>query len=492
MASAQSLIGNRAVAALLAEQAREEPLAVTDPSSAVEREASAVVEGRNGAKANGFLPVGARALHPAVAALVRSARGPGFAPPPSLRRSLEAEVEGDLGGLRLHTDGAASLAAAALDARAFTWGRDVYFGASEYQPNDHRGRSLLTHEAAHVAQAQATPAAQAVVARQPRGAEEPFRRWTGFVATKEDPLMVRTHPDPESEARGKLPKGSEVEVVGGHPKTWLLVNGVTTTGTRIEKGWVLGRLIQPKTAATAAPPQAKPSADAKPSAAPPPSPVDEETEALSRAMTWAGDVESAMEPDLYGSVDYKSAFYLLAALGLPDLLRVVERLRGRKLDEKLRANLVQADRTEQIRLGVALDLVRYVATGGSILEEDALILGKAIAALSTADQAVCVEYVLGALSTTMGGVAAEGAAALLRAEDVDPMSASAPTFPPGPWAPPGDQPIPYITSATKPTSRSPRSMLPSTQGTSCAPTSSRCRPSSRSSSTSDTTPRPTT
>jgi hypothetical protein len=59
---------------------------------------------------------------------------------------------GDVSGVRVHTDGAAAEAAASVQARAFTVGSDVYFGAGQYQPGTRAGDQLIGHELAHTAQ----------------------------------------------------------------------------------------------------------------------------------------------------------------------------------------------------------------------------------------------------------------------------------------------------------------------------------------------------
>ncbi|HEY7269800.1 MAG TPA: DUF4157 domain-containing protein, partial [Dehalococcoidia bacterium] len=68
------------------------------------------------------------------------------------RARLQAALGHDLSSVRLHSDGAAALRAAALNARAYTSGRDIYFGAGEYATETLEGRRLLAHELVHVAQ----------------------------------------------------------------------------------------------------------------------------------------------------------------------------------------------------------------------------------------------------------------------------------------------------------------------------------------------------
>jgi hypothetical protein len=58
----------------------------------------------------------------------------------------------DFSQVRVHTDSQAAASAQAMNALAFTTGRDVVFGAGQYAPDTHSGRRLLAHELAHVVQ----------------------------------------------------------------------------------------------------------------------------------------------------------------------------------------------------------------------------------------------------------------------------------------------------------------------------------------------------
>jgi hypothetical protein len=74
----------------------------------------------------------------------------------------------DFSRVRVHTDAKAAASARAINARAYTFGADVVFGAGEYAPHTPAGRRLLAHELAHVAQqsASAEPRIQAFTAEQ--------------------------------------------------------------------------------------------------------------------------------------------------------------------------------------------------------------------------------------------------------------------------------------------------------------------------------------
>jgi hypothetical protein len=82
--------------------------------------------------------------------------------PPDGARERAADHAADappaaLDQARLHSDGEAARAARSLDARAFTIGRDIYFGEGEYDLSLESGRRLLAHELAHVAQERTRP-----------------------------------------------------------------------------------------------------------------------------------------------------------------------------------------------------------------------------------------------------------------------------------------------------------------------------------------------
>src|SRR5262249_46604184 len=58
----------------------------------------------------------------------------------------------DFSHVRLHTDGTAGRSARAVQALAYTVGRDIVFGQGQYAPREPGGRRLLAHELTHVVQ----------------------------------------------------------------------------------------------------------------------------------------------------------------------------------------------------------------------------------------------------------------------------------------------------------------------------------------------------
>jgi hypothetical protein len=88
--------------------------------------------------------------------------------PASLRAYYEPRFGRDFSTVRVHTGSDAIVSTRALDARAYTVGRDIAFGAGELQPDSPSGRRLLAHELTHVVQQGAAPEAD-VIRRQGHG-----------------------------------------------------------------------------------------------------------------------------------------------------------------------------------------------------------------------------------------------------------------------------------------------------------------------------------
>lgn len=68
------------------------------------------------------------------------------------RALFEPRLGLDLSGVRVHTGASADESAKAVNAKAYTVGRDIVFGAGHYAPHTHEGQRVLGHELTHVAQ----------------------------------------------------------------------------------------------------------------------------------------------------------------------------------------------------------------------------------------------------------------------------------------------------------------------------------------------------
>ncbi len=98
----------------------------------------------------------------------RALAGTGSPLEPMLRKDMEQRFGHDFSRVRVHSSAAARQSAAEIDARAYTVGQDIVFGASQYFPQSFTGRRLLAHELAHVVQ-------QSPVGRPGTGAFADFR-----------------------------------------------------------------------------------------------------------------------------------------------------------------------------------------------------------------------------------------------------------------------------------------------------------------------------
>ncbi|HEX6622562.1 MAG TPA: DUF4157 domain-containing protein [Pyrinomonadaceae bacterium] len=84
---------------------------------------------------------------------------------PSAKALFEPRFGHDFGNVRVHTDPRAADSARRMNALAYTFGRDIVFGAGMYEPGTPWGRKLLAHELAHVVQQSGGGAATGAVNR---------------------------------------------------------------------------------------------------------------------------------------------------------------------------------------------------------------------------------------------------------------------------------------------------------------------------------------
>lgn len=96
---------------------------------------------------------------------------PGQSLDPATRGFMESRFGHDLSRIRVHADSRAAESARAVEALAYTVGKDVVFGAGQYAPHSPAGRKLLAHELTHTLQqgASTAPALQ----RQPKPDKPP-------------------------------------------------------------------------------------------------------------------------------------------------------------------------------------------------------------------------------------------------------------------------------------------------------------------------------
>lgn len=147
-------------------------LKLSDPGDAAEREAVAtaravmrmpepVVSPRArvpmlAARAPSAAPAPSKApkdeVSPELTAEIKSLAGSGRPLSHDTRSFLEPRFKANFAGVRVHTGGKAENLATRLGARAFTFGKDIFFNAGAYKPDSPEGMELIAHELTHTIQ----------------------------------------------------------------------------------------------------------------------------------------------------------------------------------------------------------------------------------------------------------------------------------------------------------------------------------------------------
>lgn len=122
------------------------PAAIQRKCAACEDGTTTAIQTKHASSANGEADLD-------TASAVHAAEHGGVPLPGALRSFFEPRFGHDFGDVRVHADGTAAEGARAVQARAYTIGRDIVFGAGQFAPGTYDGRHLLAHELAHVAQA---------------------------------------------------------------------------------------------------------------------------------------------------------------------------------------------------------------------------------------------------------------------------------------------------------------------------------------------------
>jgi uncharacterized protein YcfJ len=102
-------------------------------------------------------------------------RSPGQPLSAEARAFMEPRFGHDFGNVRIHTDAQAAQSARAVNALAYTVGRDVVFGNGRYRPETTTGKELLAHELTHVVQ-QSAYSALALCDLRVGGVDDAFER----------------------------------------------------------------------------------------------------------------------------------------------------------------------------------------------------------------------------------------------------------------------------------------------------------------------------
>lgn len=89
----------------------------------------------------------------------------------TLRDFIEPRFGCNFSNVRIHADSNSAKMSEELKAEAFSYGRDIYFGAGKYRPGSESGKRLLAHELTHILQQQFEPKSSGSVQLQQESAE---------------------------------------------------------------------------------------------------------------------------------------------------------------------------------------------------------------------------------------------------------------------------------------------------------------------------------
>jgi len=99
-------------------------------------------------------------------------RSPGQPLDAASRAFFEPRFSYDFSRVRIHTDARAAESASAVNALVYTVGRDLVFGAAQYEPQTSAGKRLIAHELTHTLQQEGNPLTTPARVSDPNGIPE--------------------------------------------------------------------------------------------------------------------------------------------------------------------------------------------------------------------------------------------------------------------------------------------------------------------------------
>lgn len=115
---------------------------------------------------------GSGTVDDAVAKQIQAKRGSGQPLDEGVRRQMEPSLGQDFSDVRVHADGEADALNRAVQAEAFTTGKDIFFRSGKYNPGSSDGQKLLAHELTHVVQQGSVPPSSEMTVSSPDDASE--------------------------------------------------------------------------------------------------------------------------------------------------------------------------------------------------------------------------------------------------------------------------------------------------------------------------------
>ncbi len=96
-------------------------------------------------------------IAPNVQAELQNSLAGGSPLPVGVRRFMEPRFKADFSRIRIHTSDKAASLSRRLNAHAFAFGNNIFFGKNKYQPDTADGKELIAHELTHTIQQGAAP-----------------------------------------------------------------------------------------------------------------------------------------------------------------------------------------------------------------------------------------------------------------------------------------------------------------------------------------------
>lgn len=89
---------------------------------------------------------------PSLVSALHTSKGGGSPLPQGTRSFMENAFSADFSKVKVHTGSLASEMSNEINAKAFTYGNNIYFNNAQYAPGSNEGKKLLAHELAHTMQ----------------------------------------------------------------------------------------------------------------------------------------------------------------------------------------------------------------------------------------------------------------------------------------------------------------------------------------------------
>ncbi len=96
--------------------------------------------------------LGGLSVSSSFASSLNASKGSGSPLPQATKSFMENAFSTDFSGVRIHADSHAAEMSRGINAKAFTYGRDIYFDQGKYAPENIEGKKLLAHELTHIIQ----------------------------------------------------------------------------------------------------------------------------------------------------------------------------------------------------------------------------------------------------------------------------------------------------------------------------------------------------